>query len=122
MEEPKIERRFSSQELYTEEIQYHAPVFPLTGIHWQILNGWDVNTLLMGGAIGVVFTDGLTWLINLARAQPQDGAVAYRVLACVVAILLLLAISRFGNSKRRRLIRRINERLLSDREVGLNVD
>jgi hypothetical protein len=113
------QRQFSKEDVLTGDVTYPAPVFNLTGPQWQILNGLNTTSLGTGAAIGVVVTDVVSLLAAIADGKALQRQDWYGLGISIALTLFLWSMGYLFDFKRRRLKKKINQKLLSNSELGL---
>jgi hypothetical protein len=110
---------FTKDEVYTAVITYPAPIHLLTAPQWQILMRSGFSGILGGAGMGAIVASG----ISAASTWMETGGVSIRerwqVVISVVAAAMLWVLGCFLDRKRRRVKKSIDNKLLSDRELGI---
>lgn len=113
---PKV---FSEVDVVTDDITYTASCHKLTAIQWTIIrsnNYWNVITItLFGVAVTLVLGLIKQYVVN----KKFDLTDMYIFLGVFASMLILFCVSFFSNTKRRKIIKEINDKLLNDAELGI---
>jgi hypothetical protein len=113
------QRQFSKEDVLTGDVTYPAPVFNLTGPQWQILKGTNTTSLGLGAGIGVVVTYVVSVSAAIAAGKALQNQDWYGLGISVAITLFLWFMGFLFDRKRRRLTKNINQKLVSDRELGI---
>ncbi|MPR61242.1 hypothetical protein D7027_05330 [Ochrobactrum intermedium] len=113
---PKI---FSEVDVVTDDITYTASCHKLTAIQWSIIrsnNHWNVITItLFGVAVTIIIGLIKQYVVN----KKFDWTDIYILLGVFASMVILFFVSFLSDTKRRKIIKEINDKLLNDAELGI---
>jgi hypothetical protein len=117
-----VTRTYAAAEVFTAELQFPAPVHPLTAVQWHIIQSTSFFTLSLGAAAGAVVSFAVPVIGQLLARRDASAADKNNVIISVIISVVLVISGRFADRRRRRIIKYIDKNLLSDSQLGISDD
>ena len=116
--------KFADDDILTQDITYTAVCWKLTAIQWKIINGsdyWNIFTVAAFGILlGIIIDIGVS-VVDYKSFEYIKTTDLNKFYITLIILVFLVFISILTNGDKRKIKRSINEKLLSDEELGITI-